>query len=269
MRSANVKTTGILNPKIAGEKFHLTRHLPSPDLAFFVEWYWIIHWDLRGEEPHTQDVLSYPSINLAVEEGQSGIFGVPTGKFTRTLVNKGRVIAAKFRPGAFYPFVQSPASQFTDKTTPLSVVFGSAGDRLVADILAAEYDDQMIAHMELFLCDRLPARDENVVIVNQIIDCIIADRSITRVDDLVRHLNLNKRTLQRLFNQYVGVSPKWVIQRFRLQEAAEQLAAEKNSNCTEIALKLGYFDQAHFIKDFKMIVGVSPTEYAKRAAVQP
>ena len=69
--------------------------------------------------------------------------------------------------------------------------------------------------------------------------------------------------LQRLFGRYVGVSPKWVIQRYRLHEAAEQLATGESVSQTELALNLGYSDQAHFIRDFKAIVGVSPAAYAR------
>jgi AraC-like DNA-binding protein len=263
----NVDAKGILNPHIAGQKFQLTRYTPSPDLAYFVEWYWIIHWDLRGQEPHTQDVLPYPSVNFAVEANQSGVFGVVTGKFTRTLVNSGRVVAAKFRPAGFIPFVQSPISQFTNKVTPIISVFGNQGDALERSILATEQDADALAQMEYFLHERMPQRDPNIAVVNEMIDCIIQDRTITRVDELVKHISMNKRALQRLFNQYVGISPKWVIQRYRLQDAADQLIKDEATDCTDMALRLGYFDLAHFIKDFKTIVGLPPAEYARRASL--
>ena len=85
------------------------------------------------------------------------------------------------------------------------------------------------------------------------------------MDDLVDRYGLNKRMLQRLFARYVGVSPKWVIQRYRLNEAAEQLATGESVSQAELALNLGYSDQAHFIRDFKSIVGVSPAAYARAA----
>ncbi len=116
---------------------------------------------------------------------------------------------------------------------------------------------------EDFLRERLPEEDEHVREINQVVDYIIAHREITRVDDVVSRLNLNKRTLQRLFSQYVGVSPKWVIQRYRLHEVAERLADGEVVDGTRMALDLGYFDQAHFIKDFKAIVGKTPAEYAR------
>ncbi len=262
----NIDAKGILNPHIAEQKFQLTRHAPSTDLAYFVEWYWIIHWDLRGQAPYTQDVLPYPSVNLAIEEHQSGLFGVVTGKFTRTLINSGRVVAAKFRPGGFYPFVQSPISQFTNKVTPITHIFGTNGDNLERSLLSAKQDADALAQLEHFLRERTPQHDPHIAPINEIINAIIMDRSIMRVDELVGRSTMNKRTLQRLFNQYVGISPKWVIQRYRLQDAADQLIKDKATNCTDMALRLGYFDLAHFIKDFKTIVGLSPAEYARHAS---
>lgn len=108
-------------------------------------------------------------------------------------------------------------------------------------------------------------QDKNVEVINEIVDCIIAHREITKVDDVVSRLNINKRTLQRLFRQYVGVSPKWVIKRYRLHEVAERLAAGEVVDWPEMVLELGYSDQAHFIKDFKTIVGRTPAEYAKQS----
>lgn len=262
----HVEAKGILNPHAAEQKFDLTRYTPTSDLAPFVEWYWIIHWDLRGQAPHVQDVLPYPSVNLAVEESQSGLFGIVTGKFSRELVGKGRVIAAKFRPGGFYPFVHVPLSQFTNKTTPLMDLFGDEGTKLEQRILAVDDDQAALQLLEVFLCERLPQPDPNATLVNQIINTVIADRSITRVDELVSRINLSKRSLQRLFSQYVGVTPKWVIQRYRLQDAADQLIKDQTTDCTDLAVRLGYFDLAHFIKDFKTIVGVSPAEYARQAS---
>ena len=94
---------------------------------------------------------------------------------------------------------------------------------------------------------------------------VARDRGILSVDDLVARYRMNKRTLQRLFAKYVGVSPKWVIQRYRLHEAAERLAAEPSVAQSSLAADLGYSDQAHFVRDFKAVVGTSPAAYARRA----
>jgi AraC-like DNA-binding protein len=86
------------------------------------------------------------------------------------------------------------------------------------------------------------------------------------VDELATEVGLGERALQRLFGEYVGVSPKWVIRRFRLHDAASRLAKAEDVNLTHLAQELGYSDQAHFTRDFKAIVGRSPSDYRRAAA---
>lgn len=259
------KPRGVLNPKAGEEKFRLSRHLPSRDLEFFVERYWIVEWDLRGQEPYLQETLPHPAVNLVVEKGASGVYGVVSrGKFAYLLTGKGRVFGIKFRPGAFYPFLKSPVSSLTDDVVSLSDAFGGEGGALETDVLSSWEDIQMIERAEAFIRRRLPERDENVALINDIVERVIADRDIVKVGDVAVRFNLSVRTLQRTFDRYVGVSPKWVIRRYRLQEAADRLAGDKAVSLPAMALDLGYFDQAHFIKDFKDLVGVSPAEYAKK-----
>jgi AraC-like DNA-binding protein len=85
------------------------------------------------------------------------------------------------------------------------------------------------------------------------------------VDDLAAATGRSPRALQRLFREYVGVTPKWVLRRLRLQEAAERMAGGAG-DWAALAVDLGYFDQAHFINDFRRVVGRSPAEYAAQAA---
>lgn len=69
------------------------------------------------------------------------------------------------------------------------------------------------------------------------------------------------RALQRLFSDYVGVSPKWVIRRLRLHQAAFRLASAEAFDLARLAQELGYFDQAHFTRDFTNLVGRPPAQY--------
>jgi AraC-like DNA-binding protein len=257
------KPRGVLNLKAGEKKFRLSLHPPAPDLDFYVEHYWIVRWDLRGEEPYRSETLPHPCVHLVIQQDQSRVVGVATGKFSVLLEGNGRVFGVKFKPGAFYPFVKSPIARFTDTSLDLRDAFGSDGVRFEEAMLRLVDDGAMVALAEQFIRERLPERDENVAVINRIVDRIIADRTITKVDDMVSRLNVNKRTLQRLFSQYVGVSPKWVIRRYRLHEAAEQMAEGDVLDWSKLAVDLGYFDQAHFIKDFKAIVGSAPAEYAK------
>lgn len=259
------RTTGILNPKAAETKFRLGLYQPSADVAFFVDSYWTIRWDLTDQPPFTQEVITYPCVNLVFERNNTRIWGVDSGRFARTLEGTGQVFGIKFRPGAFYPFLKSPVSALTDRSIFFCDFFGFSSESLEAEMLRLD-DKAMREVAENFLRERLPEQDKNVELLNEIVTCIRMDRAITRVDDVVARFGMNKRSLQRLFNLYVGGSPKWLIQRCRLQEAADQLLSATEVDYAEIALRLGYFDQAHFIKDFKAVIGKSPAEYAKMSA---
>lgn len=257
-------TKGILHPHAIGQKFDFARQLPSPDLRGLIERYWIIRWDLKT--PHVQETIPYPCVNLVMERNNSRAWGVISGKFTRRLEGRGGVFGVKFRPGAFYPFLRTPISRLTNRSMPFCDVFGVEPDSLEQAILGAQSEDEQIALMEDFLRERLPEPDETVEFINQMIDCVVADRRITRVDQIAAIFERTPRSLQRLFSQYVGVSPKWVIKRYRLHEAAEQLANGTDTDWPQMAQELGYFDQAHFIKDFRSIIGVTPAEYARGTA---
>jgi transcriptional regulator GlxA family with amidase domain len=100
---------------------------------------------------------------------------------------------------------------------------------LDVDVQAIEYailsqeENKMVELMENLLRPKLPQKDDHILLVNQIIDQIIREREITKVDHICEYFSINKRKLQRVFDQYVGVSPKWVIQLYRLQNAAETM----------------------------------------------
>ena len=255
---------GILNPNKGKEKFKLDRYVPSEEIAFFVEHFWIVEWDLSGNDPFVSETLPHPCVHVVFEKERSYVIGVTKEKFSRTLVDKGIVFGIKFKPGGFYPFVKKPISSFTNRLIDLTDIFGDCSESIEKTILNLSGHDEMTACAEKFLHEILPERDENIVTINKISERIIADREIIRVDDLVDLFKLNKRQLQRLFNEYVGINPKWMIKRYRLHEAAEQLAGTANIDLTKLAIDLGYYDQAHFIKNFKSIVGKPPEKYAKQ-----
>lgn len=259
---------GILNPRAAQRHFHLARHAPSGDLSFFIERHWVVRWDLRGREPYRQETLPQPCVNMVLQAGRSAVHGVGTRRFSVLLEGQGQVVGTKFKPGAFFPFVGFPMSELTDRSLALGEVFGPGGDELERAVLGRVDDGEQIAIIEGFLRPRLPPRDEHVATVARVVGLALECRAIHKVEHLSERAGMSARTLQRLFRRYVGVSPKWVIRRIRMHEAAERVAEGGAVSWTALAQELGYFDQAHFIKDFKAQVGRSPARYAALCAEQ-
>lgn len=254
---------GVLKLHQGESKFKLTRHEPANPLAFFVQHYWIIQWDLMDNTPHVQEVIPNPCVNLVFEKNRSGIFGVRKFKSIHQIEGRGVVFGVKFKPGGFFPFLKSPVSVITNESIRIKEIFGGEVNRLEEHILSQSNQEKMIKIVDCFLQEKLPQEDDKVTLVNNIIAKIYTDPEIVKVETICELFSMNIRKVQRLFKDYVGVSPKWVIRLYRLQQAAEKMDQSEIENFTQLAYDLGYFDQAHFNKDFKNFIGISPQTYMK------
>lgn len=261
---------GILHPQEQARHRTLNRLHAGPAVGRFVEWYWAVRWDLRDQPAYVAEVLPHPSVNVTFEvtDTRTGAFvnGVCTKKFTRELTGVGWTFGVKFWAGGFGAFTGIDVGSFRDDVLPLADVFDDA-ERLTDLVLSASDDQRRRAVVEAFLSERLTAEDDpSYQLVLQIVGAIVTDRGLTRVDQLAERFGVPVRTLQRLFRRYVGVGPKWVLRRYRLHDGAELLARGRTDELAVLAVELGYFDQAHFSREFSEEVGMAPLEYAAACA---
>lgn len=253
----------ILHQGAAEQKFRFSAPDAAPELGPYVAHYWIVSWDLRGQDPHEQQVLPHPAVNMTFRVGRCRVAGVPRGRFSEVLHEAGRVFGVRFHPGGFRPFLGAPIASITDRFLSVDDVFGPAGGDLADAILAAD-DQSAVALMNEFLATRTPRQtDPAAELAAAVVAHAEAEPAITRVDDLAHVFGLSVRRLQRLFADYVGVSPKWVIRRHRLHEAAARATADPSVSLTQLAVELGYSDQAHLTRDFTNMIGVPPSRYLK------
>jgi AraC-like DNA-binding protein len=259
-------TRGILDPQRGGSHFTLTRHAPAEEVADRVERHWIVSWDLRGQPPYTQHVLPHPCVNLVFEGSNGRVFGLVRDKFSRRLEGAGMAVGTKFRPGAFAAFVDVPMARLVGRSLALSEAFGADAAALEHDVANAADVSEQVAAVERFVADRDPGPDPGFELVSEVIaDMLVAPPGM-KVDELAARHGLSARTLQRLFRRHVGLGPKWVLQRYRLHEAAERMAAGEVDDLTRLALDLGYFDLAHFTGHFRRAVGRSPAAFLRACA---
>ncbi len=263
--STTTSRKGILKPRQGAAAFSLQRFEPHAALAPFVETYWVVAWNL-GDAVHTQQVLPHPSVNL-VFEPQARIYGVDRRIFTRRLTGRARAVGVKFRPGAFHTLHPVPQHQLLDAVFPARDVFGPGVDTLAQALTGDTPAD--VAAVDAWLRARAPAEDSNLALVDRALAHMVASPATTRVEDVAQHLRLTVRALQRLLRQRVGVTPKWILQRHRIFEAASRLSSGPAGDWTRLALELGYFDQAHFIRDFRAALGCTPAQYARDCASPP
>ena len=257
---------GVLHRLAVGEFAHGRLEAP-PDLADRIAHFWSVRWNLAGLPPQVQETLPHPNVHLVMEPGTAAAWGVHTGRWTRTLEGRSSAFGIKFRPGAFRAVLGRAVSSIADGVVCAEALFGA--DAAALDAIPACATDTAAAELAAtFLRARLPPADEPSLLASRIVDSVADDLALHSADELARRADMSLRALQRLFNEYVGVGPKWVINRYRMHEAVARVQAGEAVSWAALAQDLGYFDQAHFIADFRKLVGRTPGDYA-RAMRQP
>ena len=254
---------GLLRPRTF-EAVQLSRAAAVDELTNCVELLWSVAWNLPADDERTQETLPYPAVHLVVEDGTARIYGVQTDRFTRRLSGHGWVLGVKFQPGGFRPLFGASVSGLRDRVVEASGALPDA-DGLVAAVLSAGDFESRSEAATRWLMEHRPADDPLVEEATHAVSLIAADPAMVRVEDLAGQLGRSVRGVQRLFTEYVGISPKWVVRRFRMHEAALR-AAEGPVDWAALAADLGYYDQPHFVRDFTATVGVPPARYAQECA---
>lgn len=238
----------------------LERFEPSQSLSPFIEHYWAVTWE---HQPRIlRETVPHPSVHMVFEPGNSQIHGIYQKRFSRWIEGNGRVLGVKFRPAGFRPFYQMDVRTLTNKIIYPTDIFGQSIVQLEAEIHQLKSSEAAFDRIDGFLAQVGPQVTEEVELANKIVQRISSEREIKRVESIAEEFGMGLRRLQRLFLGHIGVSPKWVIQRFRLIEATERMRnAAEQIDFAILALELGYSDQSHLIRDFKIMVGMTPAKY--------
>jgi AraC-like DNA-binding protein len=252
----------LLGPAALAERCQQSHVTSSSDLAPYAPVAWTLRWQFGEDEAHVQHVLPDPCVQIVVEAGGAHVMGVVTRLFSVTLTDARFVLGLKFRPGGFRPFMSEPVSTLTNRTVPLATMFPDVDEQRLRDFAAAADGQRVMDALESLLRKAAPAPDPQFETVSRMTDRIATDSTILAVEHAARVFGIRLRSLQRLFRAYVGVGPKWIIRLYRIKEAAARIEDGNVSTWADLALRLGYADQAHFVNDFRRIVGRSPARYA-------
>lgn len=263
---------GVLYPERLPE-FH---RVPAPAVVSeWVTWFWVPEWRLPDGVTITQEVLPFPACNLVVEPTSVSVVGPPTRRSCRVLEGAGWAVGALLRPAAVPALAPDPARL---RDSALGLAEPALLDAVTAAMAAPEKPGDArrgaaVAAMTEWLRETLPEPDADGLLANRLAE-LLANPAITRVDQLAAELHVSTRTLQRVAARSFGLSLHSMIQRRRLQEAAEELRAHTAddlagggaaANIADIAAATGYADHAHFTRDFKAVLGMTPREYRSRA----
>ena len=247
----------------AGYTPPIHRYAPSPELTDVVRRYWMPVWSLPDGTSSVQRVLQYPVCLVVVSDDYALLVGPTSGLSTQELSGSGWALGTMLQPAAGIAMLGEPVGNLTDRAVPL-------GDSVLEDRIREAVDDrpddparraQAVAAVEESLARLLPV-DEEGLLVNAVVEYVEGDPEVHRVGQVCEKFAITERTLQRLTARRIGLSPKWLIQRRRLHEAAERLAGTERPDLARVAADLGYADQAHFGRDFRSVTGLTPGEFA-------
>jgi AraC-like DNA-binding protein len=242
------------------------RFPPTPEL---VRRYWMPIWSLPDGRRSEQRVLQYPVCLLVVSHEYDLLVGPSTGLSTQVLEGSGWGLGTMLQPAAGSLVWGGSVDGLTDRTVPLTEAPELDGAALVRDLRAAVADDPensvaqqaAVATVEAALRRLLPV-DAEGALVNAVVEYVEGDSGVQRVGQVCEKFAIGERSLQRLTARRIGLTPKWLIQRRRLHEAAERLTDPDRPDLARVAADLGYADQAHFGRDFRTVTGLRPGEYA-------
>lgn len=254
---------GVLYPARLPE---FRRIAPPAAVAALVRWFWIPEWELAPGRVSRQHVIAFPACNLVVEPEVVGLSGPTTRVTHRDLAGRGWAVGALLRPAAVPAFTDDPRAlrdryQVQDLPELHRVVnaamtaTGDADSRHARAVAA--YADWLAAHT--------PALTDEGTLANAMADLLDTDATVRSLADAAEALHVSTRTLQRLATKYVGLPPTAMIRRRRLQEAAELLRSDPDTDIAAVATHFGYADHAHLANEFRTVLGLTPSAYRHAA----
>lgn len=249
---------------------------PGANLSLFVRCYWTLHAP-KETKPGKQRIIPDGCMEMIfhygdlykqyMEDGSSilqprfFVFGQLTRPLEIEPTGETGIFAVRFNPDGFMPFAASPLNIMENKAVPLAELFGNDGLQLENDMLSAKTTDDRVRIIESFLTGRAGSAESIDRIIESTITAMVTLNGRLSVSDISKELNVSRRLLERRFAAVVGLSPKQLSKIIRLRATIKMLMNEQAGSLTSIAYEGNYYDQAHFIKDFKEFTGVSPKKF--------
>jgi len=251
---------------------HMSRPATSAEFAGLVRRFWIPVWQVPAGEVFTQRVLQYPVCLMVVTDDYARFYGPATGLSSTPLTGDGWAAGVMFEPAAGALLTGGGVARWADTHAELAEVFGPPGAALAdrirmamsSDPVAAQAQSAVVDGYHDFLRRHLPV-DEQGLLVNEVVAHVEDNPEVTRVADVCAHFGIGERSLQRLIRHRVGLTPKWLVRRRRIQDATWRLRTGATT-IAAVAADLGYADEAHLSRDFRRVTGMTPGAFAAHYA---
>lgn len=207
----------------------------------------------RGE--HRSQTLSTPMCHIA---------HLKTSPFQLYPNRNIGFLSVRFRCGAFRHFCPFPSSELMDTFASADEIWGQTGAELSQRIIEADNLQHRILLLEHYLTCFLHRFKRAEARTDYAINRLYYSSSTTRPQDIAKELELSPRHFQRLIREALGMSPKKFCVMARFQQTIRELLLQKETDYLNIALEAGYYDQAHFINDFREFAKETPSAFLQK-----
>lgn len=249
---------------------------PNNELTEFVEKYWTLESEIENT-PLKNTIVPDGTMKLIFHYGEtykhhskSGeitilpkcfLIGQLTEPYIIEPVGATGSFVVQFKPNGFLPFATIPIKEMENTAIPLEKLFGQNGIKLEQKILNAKSTAERIQIIEFFLINLFTKKKTIDNVVKSTIETILNSNGQFSVNEFAINNNINRRQLTRKLSSAIGLSPKQLSKTIRIQSTLKTLLNNEHKNLTDLAYENEYFDQAHFIRDFKEFTGLTPKEF--------
>ncbi|SPE57277.1 putative Transcriptional regulator, AraC family [Verrucomicrobia bacterium] len=256
------------------------RHIPGPPLSRYIENLWLVQGTLAARWRN----LIFPdgAMELILNLGDPQKLCDPDNPSSYTIFQRSwisgersesiaieeagviHLIGVRFKPGGAYPFFRFPISELTGRVVELDAIWGSAIDLLREDLAAAPDAPALFSRLETWLQQRLAAEAERGRSIAFAVEQIQRGGEHARIGRITEQLGISPKHLVREFERRVGLTPKLLARVCAFQTAVAWIGFKPEMDWADAAVGCGYYDQAHFIHEFRAFAGMTPAVYLKR-----
>lgn len=227
---------------------------------FLPDGYVYVVFDLSDTPKSIYDNQTLQEIQSCKKVWFSGIrekyITIPSG-------HDSEMFVINFKIGKAYPFVEMPMNELTDFVVDGEQVMTIKILNLRESLLECLTIRQKFSAAENYLLEAFAGKLQSNPFVDYSVNQILHNPDQISMNHIAAKVGYSQKHLIRIFKEHVGLSPKAFLKIIRFQRAIQEIDQNKFTNWSQIALQCGYFDQAHFINDFRSFSGFTPGQYLK------
>jgi AraC-like DNA-binding protein len=210
-----------------------------------------------------------PATGRTCERPTISIIGQPTARRDLQITHEFQMFYVRFQPGSLYKLFRVPMALLRDEHFDATAVLGREATELHEQLGTCHTYEAMISVMEVYILKRLSSLKNNSHPVDRIGSMILQNPQAFNLERTAKDACLSYRQFEKRFEQLVGITPKYFARIARFYQAFVLKECHPELDWLSIAVRTGYNDYQHMVKDFKEFAGTTPTVLIKESLDSP